>query len=154
VKLYLMRHGQAENVAETDAARPLTDKGVAQSRSQGAHLKQHLPRVAYSSPYLRAVQTTRAVMEALGRDIPHETVEGITPDDDPVEALRWLQQVNQPGPVLVVSHNPLVSSLVSLLLSGHLQGSLVMGTADIVCMDLGEVPGPGTAQLLWVERPG
>lgn len=152
MKLYLMRHGQAESFAETDAARALTERGVAQSRSQGAHLKQHLPRIIYSSPYLRAVQTTRAVIEALGRDVPHEMVEGITPDDDPIEVLGWLQQINQPGPILVVSHNPLVSSLVSLLLSGHTQGSLAMGTADIVCVELGEVPGPGTGHLLWVER--
>lgn len=152
MKLYVMRHGQAESFADSDAARPLTERGVAQSRRQAGHLRSHPPRSIYSSPYLRAVQTTEAMLEGLGKDIPHHVVDGITPDDDPLQVLGWLQGLSTQGPVLMVSHNPLVSALVSLLVSGHTQGSLALGTADIVCLDLGPVAGPGNARLLWVER--
>lgn len=150
-KIYLMRHGQAEAYAASDAERQLTDKGVAQSRSMSVHLQADPPAKVIASPLVRACQTAFNVVEPLQHDVPFDTCDLLTPDEDPRRVTEWLATLPDVGPVLLVSHNPLASLLVSWLVHGHLQGTLSMATADIVCLSIGE-PGPGTATLEWYEQ--
>ena len=51
--LQLMRHEQAEDSADSDRARNLTEKGRLQSRTAAAFCKQanRLPEVVLTSPY-------------------------------------------------------------------------------------------------------
>lgn len=151
MKLYLMRHGQAESYAASDAERQLTDKGVAQSRAMAEHLKAEPPAKVISSPLVRACQTAFNVMEPLQHEVPFETCDLLTPDEDPRLVTEWINKQGHPGPLLLVTHNPLVSLLVSWLVNGHLQGSISLATADIVCLSL-ETAAPGSAQLQWYEQ--
>lgn len=151
MKVYLMRHGQAESYAASDAERQLTDRGVAQSRAMAAYLKDDPPAKVIASPLVRACQTAFNVVEPLQQDVPFDTCDLLTPDEDPRAVTDWLKTQASESPVLLVTHNPLVSLLASWLLHGHMQGSISMATADMVCMTL-EEPGPGSAQLLWYEQ--
>lgn len=152
MKLYLMRHGQAESYAASDAERQLTDKGIAQSRAMASFIKHQAPVKVISSPLVRACQTAFNVIEPLQQDVPFETCELLTPDEDPRAVADWIKSLlSGQGPVLLVTHNPLVSLLVSWLVHGHLQGSISMATADIVCLTLDDA-GPGTAHLEWYEQ--
>lgn len=148
MKLYLMRHGQAESYAASDAERQLTDKGVAQSRAMAVHLQPDPPVKVISSPLVRACQTAYNVIEPLQHDVPFDTCDLLTPDDDPRAAAEWINTLGGVGPVLLVTHNPLVSLLVSWLVHGHLQGSVSLSTADMVCLELAQA-GPGTATFVW-----
>ncbi|CBL45174.1 Phosphohistidine phosphatase [gamma proteobacterium HdN1] len=150
MKVYLMRHGQAESYAASDAERQLTEKGVSQARAMASVLASAPPVKAIASPYVRACQTALNVIDALPQDIPFETCDCLTPDEDPRTVLSWLATLSGPGPVLIVSHNPLVSLLVSLLVYGHQQASIAMSTADIACVSYDQL-GAGTATLEWFE---
>ena len=154
MKLYLMRHGQAEATAPSDAQRALTAHGVRQATAMGAFLLAEPPHSVYTSPYLRAVQTTEAVLSGAGlSSLGYSLAPGITPDDDPRVAFKWLARLGDRGPVLVVSHNPFISLLFSLLTQGHLQAGVSLSTADLVCLDTGdEGISPGGATVAWVER--
>jgi phosphohistidine phosphatase len=151
MKLYLMRHGQAESYAASDAERQLTEKGIAQSRAMASFLASEPPVRVISSPLVRACQTAFNVVEPLQHDVPFDTCDLLTPDEDPRAVADWIGSLLTDSPVLVVTHNPLVSLLVSWLVNGHLQGSLSLATADVVCLEL-EQAGPGTATLLWYEQ--
>ena len=50
MKIFIMRHGEAEVVASSDEARHLNDYGRKQSISQGQWLKNQLNSTALSSP--------------------------------------------------------------------------------------------------------
>lgn len=151
MKIYLMRHGQAESYAASDAERQLTEKGIAQSRAMADYLKAEPPVKVVSSPLIRACQTAFNVIEPLQHEVPFETCDLLTPDEDPRVVTEWLNTLGNQGPVLLVTHNPLVSLLVSWLVNGHMQGSISMSTADVVCVTF-ETAGPGSAQLVWYEQ--
>ena len=59
MQLFIMRHGDASMTAQTDAQRPLTGQGIAESRLMGKWLKSLNVNIEHLiiSPYLRAQQT-------------------------------------------------------------------------------------------------
>ncbi len=71
MKIFVMRHGEAEVIASSDEARHLNNYGRKQSISQGQWLKNHLNSTALSvqkvivSPYVRAQETFELVNSAL-----------------------------------------------------------------------------------------
>ena len=147
--LYIMRHGDAVQFAKTDAERSLSDLGRGQAARMVPHFTQQLPSRVIASPYLRAQQTCDIVCNGLGIT-GFDTVNGITPDDDPFEVMRLLIP-HEKETLLMVSHQPLVSSLVGLLVDGTVAGGYMMGTASVACLSL-DVVSPGQATLQWLRH--
>ena len=147
--LYVMRHGDAISFARTDAERPLSDRGRDQASSMVQHLLQAMPTKVIASPYLRAQQTCRIVCDGLGI-AEYDTVDGITPESDPFFVLNLLQPYENEV-LLMISHQPLVSSLLGLLVDGHLAGGYMMGTASLAYLSAPAV-GPGVANLEWLRH--
>lgn len=136
-----MRHGQASWSAPSDSLRPLTGTGREEVRNTVEQLKgEGIDRII-ASPYLRARQTADIASDILGVSV--QTVNGITPDDSPVEAI---EQLPEQGNVLVVSHMPLVSALTALLCDGVPFGGPGFGTANAAVLSL-ETPVAGLANL-------
>lgn len=150
MRFYIMRHGDAISHARTDAERPLSDKGRAQVAQMAEHFQAERPARVVASPYLRAQQTARLLCDALG--IGHfDTVEDITPDSDPFAALAALEPHAVDG-LLMVSHQPLVGSLLGLLVEGAMTEGGVMGTASVAALQLPQL-GVGLAQMQWLRHP-
>lgn len=152
--LYIMRHGDAISRAATDAERPLSDLGQEDAAKMVSSLLNQPPTTLWVSPYLRAQQTAAIVVTGLaqaGHNPKIETISGITPDDNPFKLVDVLADVSQ-GPLMLVSHNPFVSTLLSLLTEGHTQARIGMGTASIACVQ-GEINGLGTMYLQWYKTP-
>ena len=91
MRLYIVRHGEAQPRAATDAARPLTERG----RQSVSTLWQALssegltPVMLAVSPYVRAQQTAD-IIAGYYPGIGRQTCDCITPDDDPARVLAWL----------------------------------------------------------------
>ena len=124
MKVFIMRHGEAEVVASSDEARHLTEYGRKQSISQGEWLKTHLNSTALSvqkvivSPYVRAQETFELVNAALDNILNDvETWSGVTPYGNATLVADYLSVLQKQGveSVLLVSHLPLVGSIVSEL---------------------------------------
>ena len=124
MKIFIMRHGEAEVIASSDEARHLTDYGRKQSILQGQWLKNHLNSTALSvqkvivSPYVRAQETFELVNSALGNTLNDiEIWSGITPYGNATLVADYLSVLQEEGieSVLLVSHLPLVGSIVSEL---------------------------------------
>ncbi|MFG0382460.1 phosphohistidine phosphatase SixA [Pseudomonas sp. zbq_18] len=137
--LWLLRHGEAEPRARSDAERPLTERGRREVRKAAERLRGCELAHILVSPYLRAQQTAELVRESLGLKLPLTTVDWATPDDSPRAAANQLDAY--PGECLLVSHNPLLGSLAGLLLHGHLQQPLGLSTASLVALDGETIPG-------------
>lgn len=147
--LWLLRHGEAEPRARSDAERALTERGRKEVRRSAEHLQGRPLRHILVSPYLRARQTAEIVRETLGLALPLTTVDWATPDDLPRAAASHLD--DYPGECLLVSHNPLLGSLSGLLIHGHLQQPLGLNTASLVVLE-GDVI-PGLMQLSALHHP-
>ncbi|MBT8148855.1 MAG: phosphohistidine phosphatase SixA [Pseudomonadales bacterium] len=126
-KLIVMRHGHAESFAASDRERVLTARGEAASRSQAALVANFFagssPAI-YHSPFVRTTQTAAQLAAALSAvatgaalDCSRFAEPQLLGNNSPQAVLRWLDQSGIKQAV-IISHQPLVSILLSLLIEG------------------------------------
>ncbi|NBB13527.1 phosphohistidine phosphatase SixA [Pseudomonas sp. SLFW] len=152
MNLWILRHGEAQSRARTDAERELTANGREEVLTSAAHLLGQPLRWIIASPYVRAQQTAELVRQALGFTDAVVTVPWLTPDSDPRKVLENLD-LYASDDVLLVSHQPLVGSLIGLAVHGNLQQAEPMHTASVAQLD-GDFPLAGAMSLLGVRHPG
>lgn len=123
MKIFIMRHGEAEVMAKTDQARHLTAYGKKQAFAQGQWLKTQmnstaLPRVIVS-PYVRAQETFERVNQAFEGALTAqmESWDGITPYGNAETVADYVSVLANEGieSVLLISHLPLVGEIVAEL---------------------------------------
>lgn len=134
MKLWILRHGEAQGHAARDSLRELTDHGREEVLRSAAHLLGQPLAAVYASPYVRAQQTAGIVHEALALEQPIVTVPWLTPESDPQEVIGHLDSLGLDH-VLLVSHQPLVGALVGLLENGHLKQPRGMNTASLAVLE-------------------
>nr|WP_306468937.1 phosphohistidine phosphatase SixA [Pseudomonas protegens] len=147
--MWVLRHGQAESHAPTDAQRNLTAHGREEVLGSAAQLIGQPISAIIASPYVRAQQTAQLVREALGFEAEIRTVSWLTPEANP---LQVLQQLDGADNLLLVSHQPLVGSLIGLLQHGHLRDPQPMNTASLAELE-GDWPLAGLMILNGVKHP-
>ena len=134
MKLFLVRHGQAEN-PEIDPACGLSRRGKAEARLVGRHLKSQGCQLSdiHCSTKARAKQTAEIVALELGGKIIPASMSGLAPID-PVEKLAsQLQERKQD--LMIVSHLPFLPSLAAQLLAGAISaGSIIFATAGLLML--------------------
>lgn len=119
MQIYLIRHAHALE-GKDDAARPLSKKGRGQIRAMarflrhGGALETH---EFWHSPLVRSVDTAQLLARGLKVRGTFTLVAGLLHDDDPAILAKKLNQQRQP--VALVGHEPQLSALASLLLTGR-----------------------------------
>ena len=135
-RLYLARHAHALDDAPSDDARPLSPKGHKQMKrlAQGLRGSSRLaPDLIWHSGLLRAEETAAALKSGLALDAPLLRKPGLAPNDDPHESHAALDALDQS--CLVIGHDPHLSSLASLLLTGASGFErVVFAKASILCL--------------------
>ena len=151
MKVWVLRHGQAVSHARTDAERALTEAGEQQVLASAARLRGQPLDAILASPYVRAQQTARLVQGALHSSLQVQTVPWLTPESDPLTVIGHLETLGL-NEVLLVSHQPLVGNLVSLLTHGALRQPQLMQTASLAELH-GDWPLAGLMSLHAVHHP-
>ena len=136
IEVLLMRHGEAEEWADGgDAQRELTSRGRTMAVRAGAMLRasELLPTVAVASPFVRAQQTLRGVLEATGMRLDAITEPALVPGTSPERAIEALIAAAPTGGgrLLAVSHNPCVTSVLSQLVGGGSRMCFAVSVGDI-----------------------
>lgn len=149
MKVWILRHGEAQAHARTDAERNLTEHGRAEVLRSAAHLIGQPLGAIIASPYVRAQQTAQLVRDVLGFEPEIRTVPWLTPDGD---VQRVLEKLDTDDNVLLVSHQPLVGSLISFLQHGHQRQPQPMYTASRAELE-GDFPVAGLMSLVDGKNP-
>lgn len=147
MKLYFMRHGKAEQLAESDHARPLTQAGAERVRTSARVLKRMKLGLdaIYSSPRVRARQTAEIVAGALGMEV--QIRDELNFDFDVARVHQLINQTPDAKAILFVGHNPSMSEVVHRLSGANVD----LKVGAVARIDL-ELPGPmGT--LVWLATP-
>lgn len=148
MRLYLMRHGEAEEPA-VDPERPLTERGREQVRRVTeivAGMEGGLRTLRHSGK-LRARQTADIVARRLEPARGPEESAGLAPEDDPADLLAGLPP--EDSPALLVGHLPFLARLASLLLLGDPGRPLVeLPCAGTLCLER-----RGVWRLRWLVTP-
>ena len=154
MKIYILRHGQAEAQISTDHARQLTIKGRSDTEVIMAARTAVLNDVAqvWASPFVRAQQTAGiAITHFPALNI--QTTELLIPEANPKMLMDWLGSnagVNEHQAILLVSHQPLVGTLLNCL-CGKPEDYYPMGTSSLAAVDL-PVIAAGMGELLWLDH--
>ncbi len=154
MKLFLLRHGEAEPAAGPglDALRPLTGYGRQQVSTMARHLRTHEPLRVLCSPYLRARQTAGQLRhEGLFGQDP-QLADWLQPDEPVTAVLRHLDQLSDES-ILLVSHQPLLGTLGGWLTSGSRDAGLPMATASLAVLE-GDYALAGGMRLLALHHAG
>ncbi len=117
--LILWRHAEAREIGdrETDADRPLTDKGRRQAKRMAEWLSRHLPESTrvLVSPTARTRQTAEALVSKF------RTAEELGPERSVTELLHAARWPDARGAVLVVGHQATLGMTAAYLMSGDAQ---------------------------------
>lgn len=169
MQIFIMRHGEAQLHAPSDAERPLTSQGEMLSTQAAAWLGSKVNSIdlVLVSPYLRAQQTLAAVRLALPLPANAEVLPELTPGGDErriASYLHALGEQHEVKSVLLISHLPLVGNLVSELCPQLAPPMFV--TSAIACVELGLSKSTGElgigelsigelsiGKLQWMYRP-
>lgn len=153
MQVLIMRHGDAQLEAASDAQRPLTVRGQDESRLMACWLKTRIldaDRVLVS-PYLRARQTLDVLRDELVLPDGEEKLPELTPGGDVDLVCCYLQTLANEGlgSVLIVSHLPLVGYLVADLCPD--EQAPMFATSAVACVTLDGESGEG--KLEWQVSP-
>jgi phosphohistidine phosphatase len=160
--LYLMRHGIAdpreEHPSIPDAERALTEEGVRKTVqvAQGIVQLGITCEWIFTSPLVRARQTAEIAAQAIGLKERIEEWPELGAGGSNEALLHRLQAVarrKQLRAVLVVGHEPQLSELTSLLLSGRSNLSIDFRKAAVCCLQVGPSLKWGQATLRWLLTP-
>jgi phosphohistidine phosphatase len=160
MNLFILRHGIAvEHGAPgfaNDSERPLTDEGEKQLR----HVSRVMEKMdlqfdlILSSPFLRAKQTAEIVAGDLKLKKRLQLFAELTPYGAPQ---KLVQRLNESEPrlenVLLVGHEPYLSRLAALLISGDANAAIDLKKGGLCKLEL-EILKPGRcAMLAWLLTP-
>lgn len=147
-----MRHGEASLQAPSDMQRPLTDRGITQTKALLNRYAKDFSciKTIYASPYLRAQQTAQLVSDLIG--IPVSTMTSITPDGNPRRVCNELFEAEEgAGDMIIVTHMPFVGSLNGLLTSGDSSFPEPFMTSQVVLLEAEHVlPGCMSKEKIFV----
>jgi phosphohistidine phosphatase len=153
--LYLLRHGDAiRDIQVHDSDRPLSEVGREQALAVGRflHATKTGIELILCSPLLRAQQTAGVILRETG-PIPLSTTEHLTSSSDPRHILRELSELKLET-VLLIGHEPHLSSTISVLLTGEERGRVLMKPCSLACISAGSSSNFDNPLLQWLIHPG
>ncbi|HEY5491280.1 MAG TPA: phosphohistidine phosphatase SixA [Gemmatimonadaceae bacterium] len=154
MKVYFLRHGIAGERSEwkgVDAERPLTSDGIGKMRSTAktlAHLDLGLDAII-TSPLVRAKQTAEIVAEELGLRSKMSEDKRVGPGFNEDRLRVILREHAHANAVMLVGHEPDLSSTISALIGG---GRIVMKKGGLALVELPDAQSR-RGELLWLSSP-
>lgn len=153
--LYLLRHAEAEALAESDRLRQLTSKGEQQAAKVGKFCIKHGigPSIILTSPVVRARQTADRVAGSLtGAELIE--VPWAACGMDAFIAMEELAAYRHFPAVMLVGHQPDLGSLAAVLLGMEKVQNLRVRKALLASIDTagGLKAGAGTLQFFLPVR--
>ena len=161
MNLYLLRHGIAAEPGtpgyENDSERPLIPKGERRLRSATSAMKKLDLSfdLILSSPFVRARQTAEIVAGELKLKKRIEFFDGLVPGGNPRALIHALNEL-KPAPenVLLVGHEPYLSRLISLLVSGGMDvAAIEMKKGGLCKLEVAALRHGQCARLAWLLPP-
>jgi phosphohistidine phosphatase len=156
MELYILRHGIAVERGtpgyKKDSDRPLTPEGEEKMRQiadamRGMDLKFD---VILSSPYTRAEQTANIVAGELDEEVSYSDY--LAPGSN---ALELIGEINDERPqrVLLVGHEPDLSSLISVLITGGSEAGIELKKGGLCKLTTDKLVFGQCATLNWLLTP-
>ena len=157
MKLYLVRHAIADDMTgyEDDSLRPLTAKGREKMKRIVTALKELgvQPDLIVSSPYLRASQTASVLAKGLKYKEELLYSDFLVPMGEPSDMIGEINEKFSVDELMLVGHEPNISSLASVLLAGNTDLSINFKKGGVCCLSVDDLHYDRKATLEWLISP-
>jgi phosphohistidine phosphatase len=153
--LYILRHATAEEAASSgdDGARKLTERSKEKMRGAAMGLRAMGLQfdVILTSPLARAAETAEIVSTAYENTPPPQVLPALATGVPATEAVTALRAFAKHEEVMVVGHEPQLSAIASILLTGasdvvHIK----LKTGGCIALDLPARFERGGGELRWL----
>jgi phosphohistidine phosphatase len=135
VDVFIIRHGKAENAGPgiTDGDRRLTKRGREDIAAAGRWMAAQDLRfdLIAASPLVRAQETAAIIAESLGERDLVVTWKVLAPGGNPDIVCRLLGKHPDVRAILLVGHEPLLSALISYIISGEENAAIAMSKGSL-----------------------
>jgi phosphohistidine phosphatase len=154
--LYILRHGPAENEPPPggdDGARRLTARGREKVREAAAGMRALGLKfdAILASPLPRAAETAELVATVYSTGPAPEPFPALSTGVSPADMLAALKPYERHDHLMIVGHEPGLSGLVSLLLTGSANSvSFDFKKSGMIALEFHDGIERGSAQLLWM----
>jgi phosphohistidine phosphatase len=159
MNVYILRHGIAvEHGAagyKDDDERPLTSKGERKIKAIAKAMKDLGISfdIILSSPLVRARQTAEIIAQALKAKERLELIEALAPQESAKPLIEFLIEQGAVKDVLLVGHEPFLSRLISLLISGSSGASVLLKKGGFCKLSSDGLKHGRCATLEWLLTP-
>jgi phosphohistidine phosphatase len=161
MELFILRHAIAEDrtlhPVRNDSERPLTAKGEKRMwrLTEGMKVMDLSFDLILSSPFARAKRTAEIVAEAFRLRKALGFSQNLVPDGNPKELIEEIK-VNhgKSKRILLVGHEPYLSRLISLLVSGDTSIAITLKKAGLCKLSIDVLQYGQCATLEWLVTPG
>lgn len=154
MKVVFVRHATAEDGGPTlrDWDRALSDEGRAEAPliSNALQVLEMQPDLVLSSPLVRAHQTAEIVAQALGRSVT--LADELQPGNGTLDNLQQMLARHKADTVMLVGHEPDLSSLAARLVNADERG-ILLKKAGLIRVDLEGRMRAGRGRLIWLFTP-
>jgi phosphohistidine phosphatase len=150
--VFIMRHGEANtDSARADGERHLTDTGTVDANNVLNTAKQMGIKInaIASSPLARAKETAEIAARIFGKE--YTVANSLEPEGSPEGVYDDLTKLDPSKSILLISHQPLVSTLLADILGGEPKASFATGTLAMVKVD--GHPKSGSGALVFLMPP-
>jgi phosphohistidine phosphatase len=153
--IYILRHGEAEakSSKKSDEERRLTSFGKSQLRKSLVIAKEIGTSIdlILSSPLVRARETAEIAKEIFNVE-KLEIDESLEPTRSPYEVFKSISKLEPSGHVLLVTHQPLVSSITAALLNWN-ENFLSFSTGTMAMIEVRELSSSPNGTLIFLLPP-
>lgn len=156
-ELCIMRHGLAagRSIGQDDSKRPLTPEGRERMEkiADGLLKTGFTPTWVLSSPYARALETARIVAGAVSPAPTLDPCEALEPGATFEALITFLSRRSEHKQVLVVGHEPDLSSLAARLTGAARPARFGFKKGGCCLIEFEESPPRPPGQLVWWLTP-
>ena len=160
MNLFILRHGIAVEPGmpgyENDAERPLIPKGRRQLHKITTAMRALDLRfdVILSSPLVRARQTAEIVAVDLKAKQRLAIADELKPNGDANKLAKKINALKpQPENILLVGHEPGLSQLISLFVTGGENGGFILKKGGLAKLEVEKLRAGQCAALAWLLTP-
>ena len=156
--MIILRHGEAGSripMASQDSERALTVEGKREVEEIAKSLKELNVEVHHivTSPLTRSLETAQIVAKELNKSKDLETWDELKPEGERTQLYKRLAKLREDSSVLIVGHEPYLSSLLSELISGNPRARISLKKAGMAKVTIDSLTPKASGELKWLLTP-
>ena len=155
--LFILRHGKAGKSSEgtADAARALTRDGKDEIKKVARWMKKNKFRfdAIATSPLKRAFGTAKIIATVLGQKERLTVWDELAPAGDPDTVCYNAANYGEDATVLIIGHEPALSLLISNIIGGNGNGSIILAKAGLAKIQNYSFTKRPSGDLQWLLTP-